>query len=402
MRYRLIDHDLPDEAMAALVALLRENAELAALESVREIEERLPVFRRPDDPRYRDILLLTVNWTVGQFIDLIEDSDDPLERLLGYCRELGAVTVKEGIEPEAWQAAFRIGAGTSIQLLSEAATKYPGITAALIGQVAQRVLGYLDEITAAMAAGHAEGLAVLQRGGVDVNERRRRLVEALLEPEPDRDVLRELALDAQWRIPRRAAVVALRRRDRTRRPSVPADALSGLHLEEPCLIVADPDGPGRRRALETELGRGWTAAIGPTEQVTGLARSRDWARRALHLARFCKMDGPGLVVAADHIPMMVAVKDRDMLEHLVAARLGPLLELRDPQRLRLAETLLACLECSFNANEVAGHLHLHAQTVRYRQRQILALFGDVIHAPERRLELILALRYWRAGTVGHM
>jgi DNA-binding PucR family transcriptional regulator len=42
--------------------------------------------------------------------------------------------------------------------------------------------------------------------------------------------------------------------------------------------------------------------------------------------------------------------------------------------------------------DVAVRLHIHPQTVRYRLRQLEKLFGDALHDPETRLDLILALR----------
>ncbi len=73
-------------------------------------------------------------------------------------------------------------------------------------------------------------------------------------------------------------------------------------------------------------------------------------------------------------------------------RLAPLQRLRPAQQDGLAETLLAWFQHGCNANEVALHVHVHPQTVRYRLRQVEDLFGDQLRDPDRRFELEIALR----------
>ncbi|WP_309240065.1 helix-turn-helix domain-containing protein [Actinomadura sp. J1-007] len=85
----------------------------------------------------------------------------------------------------------------------------------------------------------------------------------------------------------------------------------------------------------------------------------------------------------------------DLTALLVDRKLRPLL--RSPRvhaRDKLAETFLTCIENNFNATEVAARMQVHAQTVRYRLRQLEALFGQDLHDPAQRLEFHLALRAW--------
>ncbi|RAY12188.1 PucR family transcriptional regulator [Actinomadura craniellae] len=387
---------MSDAEVAAVIAVMRGRAPAVVAEAVQAIEAQLPVIVRPHDPRYAQHLNRSVSLMIGEFIELMEDDEHPLDRLLDFFRGFGAWTTEEGIRPEEWQTAFSIGTGITISRLSEAVQDHPGVTPNVIGQIAQKTLVYVDQVTAAMLAGHKDTQA---RAAGEQHLRRRKLLDLLISESPSPDEVRELALDAAWRIPMTVAAVALHRRDPgvdpARRSAVPADALAGLHLPEPCLIIPDPDGPGRREALAAELGV-WTAAIGPTTEITGVARSLAWARRALGLALDGHIRGPEPVVAADHVPLMQAFRDRDMTEYLVAARLAPLMEVRDQYRRRLATTLLSCLESGFNATDVASRLHLHAQTVRYRLRQLEELFGTAMYEPRHHLEFIIALHYWLA------
>ena len=91
-------------------------------------------------------------------------------------------------------------------------------------------------------------------------------------------------------------------------------------------------------------------------------------------------------------PRGVIFSDEELADALRAARLAPLQRLRPAQQDRLAETLLAWLQHGCNANEVAQHVHVHPQTVRYRLRQVEDLFGDQLRDPDRRSELEIALR----------
>jgi PucR C-terminal helix-turn-helix domain len=159
---------------------------------------------------------------------------------------------------------------------------------------------------------------------------------------------------------------------------------------EPCLLVPDPDGPGRQAAIDRAL-RGLPAAIGPSVPLVSAAMSLRWARHALALAR-AGIIPAGLVRCEQHLSTLLILADEDLAAALRDRRLAPLAQLRPGQRDRIAETLLAWLQLGENATEVAQRIHVHPQTVRYRLRQIQELFGDQLRDPDRRFELHLALR----------
>jgi DNA-binding PucR family transcriptional regulator len=176
---------------------------------------------------------------------------------------------------------------------------------------------------------------------------------------------------------------------------LPPGVLADWTAPEPCLLVPDPDGPGRQAAIDRALRdralRARPAAIGPSVPLARAAMSLRWARHALALARAGVIPA-GPVHCDQHLSTLLILADEDLAAALRGRRLAPLARLRPAQRDRIAETLLAWLQLGENAAEVAQRIHVHPQTVRYRMRQIHELFGDQLRDPDRRFELQLALR----------
>ncbi|MBG6093776.1 helix-turn-helix domain-containing protein [Actinomadura viridis] len=394
---RLLDiqSQFPDGMTASLARSLRKHVPAIVKEAVAEIERGVPEYARPHDARYSEVLEQCVGWSIGHFVDLFADPRLSSAEIMDFFREIGVGEAREGRSLEPLQAAMRTGAGVAVGRLTEASerSEHP-VTAGLIAQVAQAVLLYLDGLVSVVAEGHGE---VTARAVGERRNRRRRLLDLLVEePAPRLADLREPAQAADWRLPRTVAALALgERHPDAHPPSFPEDILPGLHLERPCLIVPDPDGPGRHRLLRAGL-RDWVGALGPTVTPTELARSLRWARQALDLASAGVIVHDGLVLAEEHAPILLMAQDRDLLERAASRRLEPLMRLRPAQRHRLAETFLTLLECGFNATQVSVRLQVHAQTIRYRVRQLESLFGDDLYDPARRLEFHMLLHAWLA------
>jgi PucR C-terminal helix-turn-helix domain len=200
---------------------------------------------------------------------------------------------------------------------------------------------------------------------------------------------------------------------------LPPDVLADLTRRDPCMLIADPDGPGRRRQLATSL-RAWLttqqspgllAAVGPPVPLSGASGSLRWATQALALARRglvragsgtdsrAESDtdsgtaaAAGIIWCEDHLPTLILLADTDLAATLSREALAPLRPLRPEQADRLARTLLAWLESADDANAAARRLHVHPQTIRYRVRQLSELFGDALTEPDARFRLLLALR----------
>ncbi|XVQ10027.1 PucR family transcriptional regulator [Spirillospora sp. CA-255316] len=385
----------PEGATPALARSLRKYVPGIVEEAVAEIERVVPEYARPHDSRYSEVLALATERSIGHFVDLIAEPATSSAEIMEFFREIGVGEAREGRSLDPLQAALRTGAGVAVRRLTEASERTSHlVTASMIAQVAQAVLSYLDRLAAVVSEGHAE---VAARAVGERQNRRRALLELLIaEPAPRPADLREPARRAEWQLPRTVAAVALGEpHPDAHPPSLPDEILPGLHLERPCLIVPDPAGPGRQQLLRSGL-RDRPAALGPTVALTELAKSLRWARQALDLAASGVIDHDGLVPAERHIPILVMMQDRELLERAASRRLAPLMKLRPAQRYRLAQTLLVSLECGFNATQVSIRLQVHAQTIRYRVRQLEAFFGDDIYDPAQRLEFHMLLHAWLA------
>jgi DNA-binding PucR family transcriptional regulator len=158
-----------------------------------------------------------------------------------------------------------------------------------------------------------------------------------------------------------------------------------------CLLVPDPDAPGRRAAIAAAVAEA-QAAIGPAViwSEAGLSFAR--AQAALRLAAEGAIDAPSPVAAADHAVDLLLHTDRRLARDLARHALAPLDGLTPGARERLSATLLAWLEHQGRTEAVARALHVHPQTVRYRMARLRELMGDALELPERRFELELALR----------
>ncbi|MFB4300283.1 PucR family transcriptional regulator [Actinomadura sp. NTSP31] len=380
----------------ALLGGLHRHVAGIARDAVREIDRELPGYLRTHDARYAGMPAFTAEWAIGHFVGLLGDPGLPSAAITEHFRRLGAGEARRGRHLEMFQAALRIAAGVAVRRLTEEAERLDaGVTSATVVRMTQAVLGYLDQLASAAADGHADSGA---RQAGHLRSQRRMLLEKIIEPGTDLSQVRFLAADCGWPMPRTVAAVALAEAGGGlgARRALPPDVLRGLHLDDPCLIVPDPDGPGRRRAVDTAL-TGQAAAVGPTVPVTRCAESLRLARQALALAQEGVIEAPLPIAAVDHIPLTMLGRSPELASLLVDRKLRPLL--RSPRahaRDKLVETFLFCIEGNFNATEVAARMHVHAQTVRYRVRQLEALFGDDLHDPAQRLEFHLALRAWLA------
>jgi len=371
------------------------------------ILREVPEYGQQDDESYERVVHQVARDAVHQFAARIADPAAPWEETARMFHDIGRVAAAKGRGLDALHAALRIGARVTWHRLREKA-RQAGEDADVFGGIGEAIFRYLDELAAACSAGYAEAKA--EFAGETERLKRRLLDLVLADPPSPPETISGLARAVGWRLPRRVAVVALAGRSRSDSPPppLPADALLGLTRREPCLLMPDPDGPGRRRLLEAGLRRwrsagwpednrggasGYAAAVGPAVPLAHANRSLRWARRALALARHGLAGGAdGIVRCDEQLTTLVLLADTELADVLSGQVLAPLRRLRPDQADRLAETLLAWLESADNAGAAARHLHVHPQTVRYRLRQLTELFGDRLIDPDARFTLHVALR----------
>ncbi|MFI6515039.1 PucR family transcriptional regulator [Spirillospora sp. NPDC050679] len=352
------------------------------------------------------------------FYDLAEHPRTAWPGIAAAYREIGRRMAVRGRDPEEMHSALRRSAQAIWRTLTSLAETLE-VDRATLGRIAEAQFAFLDAVAGQVAHGYDTEAAGSDEA---VQRRRARLLQLLLNGEPaDRTgtVLADAARAAGWRPPRTLAAVALAPRPgaapqppgppsasppappsgppRALSPALPPDVLVDLARTEPCLLLPDPDGPGRSRLLEALL-RDWTVVIGPTVPPAQAAESLRWARQALALTRRGRIPADGVVRCMDHVPTLVIFLAEDLIERAAASRLAPLRALSPVQAERLTETLLSLLENNFNATEAGSRLHVHPQTVRYRLRHLEELFGADLQDPRRCLELEMILRARQAGA----
>jgi hypothetical protein len=371
---------------AETTAVVRARLGGAIPEMIEAIARGVPSYAAHARPDYQQRLADAVTGAVACFIAHVARPDQSTRPITAEFRAIGGAAAREGRTLDALQDALRLGARVAWRWLCEADA---GLDRRELSRVGEAIFAYLDELAAACAQGYAE--ARVQAAG----DRQRRLLAAIVsDPPSSAELVAGLARALGWVLPDQVAVVVLGQRQ----PDgllLPPGVLADWTGPEPCLLVPDPDGPGRQAAIDRALSDralgGRPAAIGPSVPLARAAMSLRWARHALALARAGAI--PADPVRCDqHLSTLLILADEDLAAVLRGRRLAPLARLRPAQRDRIAETLLAWLQLGENAAEVAQRIHVHPQTVRYRMRQIHELFGDQLRDPDRRFELQLALR----------
>ncbi len=377
---------------AEVAALLRPQLASAVSEMIDAIQLGVPEYARPLDASYTDAVSRAVRHSVEQFIERVADPEASFDKIVEEFRAIGAVEAREGRSLEPLQNALRLGARVAWRWLCAAAGE-PGLDMQVLGRIGEAIFVYLDELAAACATGYQEAEA---RVAGERERRRRRLLDLIVaDPPASPEAIADLARAAGWTLPGRVALAAVEERsglDVSAGRALPPEVLADWMRREPCLLVPDPDGPGRAALIDHAL-RGRPAALGPSMPLSRASASLRWAREALALGLRGVIDFRGGVIRCDeYLSTLLIFSDEELARALTGARLAQLDRLKPAARDRLAETMLQWLQHGGNAHEVAMLMHVHPQTVRYRLRQIDELFGGELRDPDRRFELEMALR----------
>jgi hypothetical protein len=373
-------HALPTDLGALVCAAIPAIAD----ELLDVLGPAIPVYRTLDGPFRRDVVRAVAD-ALHDFASVIEHRPPTVGADRALYVAVGERWFRSGRSLDTLQAGYHLGARVVWRRIAEVAND-AGAEAETVAVLADSLFAYLDEI----AAVTVEGFVAAQAAAAgEVERRRARLLAALVgDPAPDRPALERAALDAGWPLPRTLAAAALGPEAGHRR--LPADVLAGAVDGITCLIVPDPDGPGRRALLQRALG-GATAALGPTVAVEHAARSWVRARGLLRLLGNDTAAG-GLHAADDHLLELLLAEGPSLVDDLAALRLAPLGALPPRSRERLEATLLAYLRHRGNGRRMAADLHVHPQTVRYRLARLRELLGPALDDPETRFELEVVLR----------
>jgi hypothetical protein len=243
-----------------------------------------------------------------------------------------------------------------------------------LASFAELVFTYIDELSAASAAGHTDELATSGR----VRERLLERLATLLVQGDGEDAVRGAAERAGWSEPTTlTAVLAPTSRARALLMSLPDPTLlapQDLLADEEHALLLVPDAHGRRRAALLRTLHGSGAVAGPARPWWEVPASVDRARRGLAL-------GIDDVDTDRHLGELVRAADPEALADLRDRVLAPLAGVRASSAEKLSDTLAAWLRHQGRREDIAAALFVHPQTVRYRMGQLRALYGDRLTDP---------------------
>jgi hypothetical protein len=371
------------------VAPLRHALPGVAAQTVEAITAGVPAYTKAFAGPLGPQIEKAVRAALATFLTLVSRPsarrESPLTQALEAAYALGRGEARNGRSLDALLGAYRLGARVAWRELAAISVR-AGQDSATIAHFAELVFAYIDELSAASVAGHADELASSGR------VRRRhleRLAQSLLAGEPAH-VVTAAAERAEWVPPQTLTAVLVPE------PFARAvlDLLDARTLqvaeagpdETSVLLVPDAQGPSRIHLMRLLAGR--SAVVGP---VRPWLQARDSLARAVRTSRFAPSSGGAVVDTEDHLVTLVVTADQQALADLRAKVLAPLADEKGPTAVKLIETLRGWLLHHGRRDEVAAALFVHPQTVRYRMTRLRELYGDRLRDPQWLLQLTVAL-----------
>lgn len=374
---------------SSIADVIEPELEAITEEILETIGAEVPEYARPLEGAFGRGIRRGVGEALSQFVALIRNPDAGRDLGREVYVTLGRGELKQGRTLDSLQAAYRVGARVAWRRLARAGRR-AGLDAEQLSLLAEAVFAYLDELSADSVEGYAEAQSEIS----DLRRHREReLVELLMrDPPPAEADVRAASQVAGWRLPRRLAAIACAEADLPRLSRrLPSDVLSAELDHSGCVLVPDPDGPGRGAEIERAVGN-VVAAIGPTGGLDRIRESWKLARSMLRAVDSGTLESTGLARAGDRLGDLLLFEGRGLVDRMAAERLGPLDSLTPSARTRMLETAFAYIRHRGNAVAMAADLHLHPQTVRYRLPRLRDLLGDALEDPDARFELEIALR----------
>ncbi|GAA1546404.1 PucR family transcriptional regulator [Nocardioides humi] len=385
------------DAIAGIRARLPEVAECV----VDAVVEEVPSYAHAFDGSMGATIRRAVEMALAGFLSLASGGADgrttPTAPAVDGSYQLGRGEARSGRSIAALLSAFRVGARVAWRQMSTPLVEAGAEPEALV-DFAELVFAYIDELSAAAAAGHTDELTT-------AGQARQRLLERVvrhLVAGHGREVVLSAARTAGWQPPQSLTAVLLPE-DRVRDAvaALPAgtlqstdavDGLEGLEGLEGIALVLVPDLHDERRAVLLRLAARHAATVGQATPWLDVRRSVDRAVRARRLGLGPDTDA--------HLPELVLSSDPVALEDLRRQVLAPLEGQRPATRERLLETLRAWLVHLGRRDDVARALVVHPQTVRYRMTRLRELYGDLLDDPRQVLCLTVALGLPGGGDAG--
>ena len=372
---------------------LRGVVPRVADEAVTTIMREVPSYAGPFSDAMGQRIRVAVQMALMNLLELARvgsgtDPAKPIAPSTAAAYELGRGEARSGRSMDALLAAYRVGARVAWRGLSREAVAH-GVGAQALGGFAELVFAYIDALSGASLAGHADELASAGRA----RERYRERLALLLIQGAEETELAAAARRAEWTSPRTLTAVLL--------PDEQVAGMLGvldsqaLYLAlDPATLGEQPIGAGLRRGADTRgRSRQPTEAMGD-EPLLGVllvpnASGTDRERLLRHLEGRAAVLGPerpwaqarasferaerarrtlprpplrGVLDTDACLPQLLLTADPDTLEDLRAQALAPLAELRPSVRGRLEETLRSWLLHHGRRELIATDLFVHPQT----------------------------------------
>ncbi|NWF25652.1 helix-turn-helix domain-containing protein [Streptomyces sp. PKU-EA00015] len=378
------------ERFAAIA--LGEAGELAQA-ILREIRHDFPHLRLVGDESGEPMALVGIRRAIERFVQhLASGAQDPRVPPEVF-QEFGRGEGLNGRSLDSLQAIYRLGVRLAWRRFAEIGQQVD-IAAPAMYELAESGFEYLDGLVEQSVRGYAEAAA--RRAGERLRLQRQLIDRLLVEHRGDpAAALRERAARIGWELPGTIAVGVLIRPAREAvAPAVGQGILLDMESEQPRIVIPEPDTAGRWDMVRRATG-GWSGAIGPSVPLAAAATSLRWAETAVRLVESDLLPRGEVLHCTERTEELVLLPSRELIDAAARRCLAPLEGTSPVQARRLAATLLAWIETSGGAPEVATRLGVHPQTARYRLRQIRELWGDVIDDPDRRFEMLLVLRAQR-------
>jgi hypothetical protein len=405
----------PWQALPPSVAdVIEPELDAITEEIMATIAREVPAYARPFEGSFGRGVRTGVTEALRQFLALIRSPSGARGPGREVYLALGRGELRQGRTLDSLQSAYRVGARVAWRRVAEVARR-AGLDPETISLLAESIFAYIEEISADSVEGYAEAQSQLE----DERRRRRRELVALLlrEPPADEADLRAATAGTGWRLPRTAAALAVPEDELDRMAArLPADALAERIDGVGCVVVPDPEGPGRAAGIERALAgersgpaepeRGGrprprsapspprsAPVLGPAGPLRDLPASWSLASATLRAIEAGAIEAEGRLLRADDaLGDLLLFENRALVERIAARRLAPLRELTQKARARMEETALAYLRERGNAAAMARALEVHPQTARYRLARLRELLGEELDDPDARFELELALR----------
>ncbi|HEX3325085.1 MAG TPA: helix-turn-helix domain-containing protein [Solirubrobacterales bacterium] len=378
----------------AVADLIEPELDAITAEILVTIAREVPEYARPLEGGFGRGIRTGVGEALLQFVALIRDPDAGREPGREVYVQLGRGEQRQGRTLDSLQAAYRVGARVAWRRIA-AAGRRAELESEPLSLLAEAIFAYIDELSADSVDGYAEARAEVE----DLRRRRRRELATLLvrgQPADPAD-LAATAQAAGWTVPVRVAALACRESELVgiaRR--LPSDSLVAVIDRSGCVLLPDPDGPGRPDTVARATGSS-PLTVGPSVEPAELAESWALALALLRASTVGAVSPAGLLRVEDHLVDLLLFESAPLIDRIAARRLAPLADLTERAGERMRETALAHVRHEGNAVAMAAEMQVHPQTARYRLARLRELLGDQLDDPDARFELELALRSGAAG-----